>query len=451
MGKPTTIKRQITVFLVRTGLSMAAVIVFWFIVTQILAAIGVLIPPNYAETYIKYNTKNLMNVNEISESILPPGVSFGVYSYENRYLYGNMEKEERELASTVVTKRYSNLMGDNMYYLINREQDMCVIKYGYKPILLFGKFEFFHYNLLSMGFILSFCTISYLYELNRMTKQWFYCFHSIENLTETIRNKELELTCAKTNIKEFDQVIHSMQDMSRCLKDSLQNQWTMEQTRNQQIASLAHDVKIPLTIIKGNAELLKLADTEKERQEYTQSILMGESRIEHYIEHILKLSRLDQLSKFNKKEVSAGGWFCSLVRDAKGLAKVYDLNIEYSSPETEFNLYMDPAFLTSAMLNIIMNACEHSPEKSSVFLDGKVDGEFVLKIRDSGPGFSEEARKNATTLFYMEDKSRGNWNHYGIGMTMANQIIAAHRGTLTIFNTRDSHGCVTVRLPISIG
>lgn len=449
MGKPTTIKRQITVFLIRTGISMSAVILLWFTVTQILAAIGVLIPPNYAENYIKYNTKQLMNVSEISDSILPPGVSFGVFSYENQYLYGNMEKKEKELASVVVAKRYSNLQGNSMYYLINRKNDMCVIKYGFQPILVLGKFEFFHYNLLSLGFILCFCIISYLYELNRMTKRWFQCFRSIENLSEMIWNKELELTCAKTNIKEFDQVIHSMQDVGRCLKESLQNQWTMEQNKNQQIASLAHDVKIPLTIIKGNAELLKLADTEKERQEYTQSILIGESRIEHYIEHILKLSRLDQLSKFNKKEVSVVGWFCSLVRDAKGLAKVYDLSIEYSSPETEFNLYMDPVFLTSAMLNIIMNACEHSPEKSSVFLDGKEDGEFVLKIRDSGPGFSEEAIKHATTLFYMEDKSRGNWNHYGIGMTIANQIIAAHRGTLTIYNTRDSHGCVTVKLPIS--
>lgn len=449
MGKPTTIKRQITVFLFRTGISMAAVIVLWFIVTQTLTIIGVLIPPNYAENYIKYNTKQLMNVSEISDSILPPGVSYGVFSYENQYLYGNMEKGERELASTVVAKRYSNLKGDNMYYLINRKKDMCVIKYGYKPILVFGKFEFFQYNLLSLGFILCVCIILYLYELNRMTKQWFQCFRSIENLTETIRNKELELNCAKTNIKEFDQVIHSMQDMGRCLKESLQHQWSMEQTKNQQISSLAHDVKIPLTIIKGNAELLKLAETEEERQEYTQSILIGESRIEHYIEHILKLSRLDQLSKFNKKEISVGGWFCSLIRDAKGLAKVYNLTIEYSSPETEFNIYMDPVFLTSAMLNIIMNACEHSPENSSVFLDGKEDGEFVLKIRDSGPGFSEEAIKHATTLFYMEDKSRGNGNHYGIGMTMANHIIAAHRGTLTIYNTVESHGCVTVRLPIS--
>lgn len=445
--KPTTIKRQIFIFLIRTGIHIVGIIVLWFLLTEFLVITQVLIPSNYAEQYIKDNIDIIISAEEVSDSILPEGSAFSVFSYNNGYIYGNMQEEDREIAASVAASRYSRLTGHYMYYIINREKDMCIIKYSLEPVINLGSVYFFNYNLLTVVILLLCCTASLIIEINRITGRWLTCFKVIEDLTSVIRNKELDLECPRTYIKEFDQVIDSMHDMGTSLVQSLHRQWEMEQSRNQQIAALAHDVKIPLTIIKGNAQLMDLADNDQERSEYTRSILSGESRIEHYVDHILKLSHLQKASELKRQKINADTWLKPLLTEAGELAKVYEQSIIYSPSSEDATLFIDKELMSSALLNIIMNGCEHSPKLSDIFLDTKIEGNyFIITVKDSGPGFTEEAISQATTLFYMDDKSRGKLNHYGIGLTMADLIVVSHEGILTITNTEQHHGCVIIKI-----
>lgn len=447
--RPTTIKRQIVLFLIRTGIHIVGIIVLWFLLTEFLVRSQILIPSNYAEQYIKDNIDIIISAEQVSDAILPEGSTFSMFSYNNGYRYGNMQEEDRKVAASVAANRYSHLTGHYMYYIINRGKDMCIVKYSLEPVINLGGAYFFNYNLLTVIILLLCCTASLLIEINRITGRWLTCFKVIEDLTSVIRNKELEFECPRTYIKEFDQVIDSMHDMGTSLVQSLQRQWEMEQSRNQQIAALAHDVKIPLTIIKGNAQLMGLADNDQERSEYTRSILSGESRIEHYVDHILKLSHLQKSSELKRQKISADTWLKTLLTEAGELAKVYEQSIIYSPSLENTTLLIDKELMSSALLNIIMNGCEHSPRISNLFLDTKVDDNyFIITVKDSGPGFTEEAISHATTLFYMDDKSRGKLNHYGIGLTMADMIVISHGGILTIKNTEQHHGCVIVKIPL---
>ncbi len=447
--KPTTIKRQIFIFIIRTGICFLGIIVLWFLLTEFLIITQVLIPSNYAEQYIKDNIDTIISSEKVTDSILPEGSTFSMFSYNDDYIYGNMSDDDRALAASIAANRYSRLTGHYMYYIINREKDMCIIKYSLEPIIKLGSVYFFNYNLLSVVILFLCCTSSIIIEINRITRRWLTCFKVIEDLTSVIRNKELILECPRTYIKEFDQVIDSMHDMGKSLVQSLQHQWDIEQSRNQQIAALAHDVKIPLTIIKGNAQLMRLADNEQERLEYTKSILLGEERIEHYVDHILKLSHFEKKSELKRQKISAVTWMETLLTESFELAKVYEQSIIYSPSLEDTTLLIDKELMSSALLNIIMNACEYSPESSCIYIDTKVEGNFfIITVKDSGPGFTKEAMNHATTLFYMDDKSRGNLNHYGIGLTVADLIVTSHEGMLIIINTEEHHGCVIVKIPI---
>lgn len=449
MGKTTTIKRQITIYPVRMAINIVCIILLWFVITQILIICGFLIPANYAEQYIQDNFEAIMNTSELSSSILPDGSTFSVFSNTIDYLYGNMDEDDTEVAKSVAETRNSYLSGRFMYYAINRENEICVVKYSLAPILRIGKLSLSNYNFISVIVIIVFCAICFLYQLNRLTRRWISCFEVIQELTAKIKNRDLQLDAPQTFIREFDQVINSMQDMGNSLVQSLKRQWEIEQMRNQQIASLAHDVKIPLTIIKGNAELMRLAENYQERQEYTQSILLGESRIERYVENILKLSHLNESPELSVEQKSSSEWMALVLRDARELAKAYEQSVIYTEPDESAILELDMTLMASAMMNIIMNACEYSPRSSDIFLSATItDPHYIVKVQDSGPGFSEEALNNATALFFMEDKSRGNLSHYGIGLTMAERIVNLHNGKLTIQNTENHNGCISIHLPL---
>ena len=110
----------------------------------------------------------------------------------------------------------------------------------------------------------------------------------------------------------------------------------------------------------------------------------------------------------------------------------------------------DRSLLNRAFMNILSNAVEHTPSGSQLLLTARVeDDEFKFICLDSGPGFSLESLENATQLFYQEDKSRQSRNHSGLGLTIANDIIRLHYGSLSLANDNGTGGAkVTIILPL---
>ena len=110
----------------------------------------------------------------------------------------------------------------------------------------------------------------------------------------------------------------------------------------------------------------------------------------------------------------------------------------------------DKFLLNRAFMNIVSNAVEHTPSGSQLLLTARVeDDEFKFICLDSGPGFSLESLEKATQLFYQEDKSRQSRNHSGLGLTIANDIIRLHHGSLSLSNDNGTGGArVTIILPL---
>ncbi len=81
----------------------------------------------------------------------------------------------------------------------------------------------------------------------------------------------------------------SLSGMKEALKDSLTRQWDAQQQKKEQLAALTHDIKTPLTVIKGNAELLAETDLSAENWECTDAILANVGSMEQYLEHMRQL------------------------------------------------------------------------------------------------------------------------------------------------------------------
>ncbi|MFR2959961.1 MAG: ATP-binding protein, partial [Streptococcus salivarius] len=110
----------------------------------------------------------------------------------------------------------------------------------------------------------------------------------------------------------------------------------------------------------------------------------------------------------------------------------------------------DSSLLNRAFMNILSNAVEHTPSGSQLLLTARVEeDEFKFICLDFGPGFSLESLEKATQLFYQEDKSRQSRNHSGLGLTIANDIIRLHHGSLSLSNDNGTGGAkVTIILTL---
>ena len=238
--------------------------------------------------------------------------------------------------------------------------------------------------------------------------------------------------------------------MKQALKASLLSQWQLEKNRREQIAALAHDIKTPLAVVKGNAELLAGTTLPETQREYLNYIQKNSVRIEQYTRALIEINQSDQAAAARPVHISGSALCQRLKETALELAAIKNQTVHFFASAVPEKLYLDPVLLERACANVVSNALEYNPVSASV--DIRFVGEpggFSVQVIDRGEGFSEEGLVKAAQQFYRGDKSRHCADHYGIGLYMAHQIMQMHKGRLILANNRDTPGaCVTLWLPV---
>ncbi len=267
--------------------------------------------------------------------------------------------------------------------------------------------------------------------------------------TEKIKEQDLDFEIGNSPIKEFNDVLCSISDMKEELKKSLKEQWNLEKIKKEQISSLAHDIKTPLTIIKGNTELLKDSYLNNEQKEYIGFIEKNSIQIEKYIKLLIDMSKgklefLEKLQKTNTKE-----FLYDIYNQLIALAGPKELHINFQQKDIPENIIINKEAMHRAIINIISNAVDYSPCNSNLYfyVEGKSDS-VEFSVIDSGKGFSNEDLKAAKKQFYMGDSSRTSKTHWGMGLYIADSIVKQHNGILTIENLHQGGGKVIIKIPL---
>ena len=100
-------------------------------------------------------------------------------------------------------------------------------------------------------------------------------------------------------------------------------------------------------------------------------------------------------------------------------------------------------------MNIAANAVDYTPERGEIRVDVLcTDNALSIAVSDSGSGFSQEALKKATQLFYTEDKSRHSAGHHGMGLTFAHHVVHLHHGELILENKKSGGARAEIRIPL---
>ena len=246
------------------------------------------------------------------------------------------------------------------------------------------------------------------------------------------------------HLREFSATLQAMQTMGRELTDSLQSQWRMEQQRAEQIAALTHDLKTPLSIIQGNADLLAEDALSADQQTQVEAILRGTDRAQQYLAAL----RTACAPPATGETFSSHTLVSELAETARALCAPAGVQLILNE-QWQGTLCAAQCDLLRAAENLLDNAVRYTPRGGTVtLLVTKEKQDFILRVTDTGPGFTPEALAKAGEMLYT-DAARSDAAHQGLGLYFARKVAQSHGGVLVLSNLPAAHGaCAELRLPI---
>ena len=256
-----------------------------------------------------------------------------------------------------------------------------------------------------------------------------------------IKDQNLEYETSCSGIKEFDDCLSAIDDMRDALRESLEKQWKTEQEKKQQMSALAHDIKTPLTIVRGNAELLSETELTTEQKKNITYVLNGTTQIQSYVKQLIDVTKSWNCSDVTYTTVRLEDFFADIKEQALGLVEIYHQKIDWKAEQSDKKVTIAYDPMLRAVMNVIQNAVEHTKENGIIYIDAKEqDDRLTFIVEDSGSGFTKEALLHGTEQFFMDDTSRNGKAHYGIGLFFAKTVAEKYGGGIKLSNSENTGG-----------
>ena len=210
----------------------------------------------------------------------------------------------------------------------------------------------------------------------------------------------------------------------------------VETMRKDFVANVSHELKTPITSIKGFAETLLdgAAEEPEVRTQFLNIIFEESKRIEHLIEDLLVLSKLEKdESAINVEHIEVDYMLDDIlpVVEQQALQKNIDMKVEMDQNVT---LEADEEKIKQILFNLVTNAISYTPEKGSVSIKIKEEEHDVCFIvQDTGIGISEQDLPRIFERFYRVDKDRSReTGGTGLGLAIVKHIVEAHQGKIDV-------------------
>lgn len=260
-------------------------------------------------------------------------------------------------------------------------------------------------------------------------------------VSEKIGAQELKFTIPHAGIREYDRALDAMEHMRKALYNSLSTQWAGQQKREAEITALAHDLKTPLTLVGGNAELLLEEELPESSRKMVKTIMTSNDRAKQYVASLLETAA-GEVEPF--ENISLPAMFEELCRRTKTIAEAKMVYLQTQNG-LEGTAGIQKEHLLRALGNVVLNAIEHTPAGKNVYLESSMaDGGWQVVVRDEGPGFHKAALHHATERLWRGDAARSADGHNGLGLWITAEVVKTHAGQLELHNC-DTGGVVTIK------
>lgn len=276
-----------------------------------------------------------------------------------------------------------------------------------------------------------------------------------KEVVEVVRNEKGEDTTfysykGRTYRLEATTLLSSgVQSGTSVLIYDITRQLDMETRRREFSANVSHELKSPLHIICGSAELLKSGVVKREDEERFVNQIYNEShRMKTLIEDIIRLSKIEESSgEIAKESVDTYEVARTVRENLSQLAEEKNIMITVCGDHTR--IYANVSMIYSAIYNLVDNAIKYSDTEGMVDITTDEDGTYsYIRVSDTGIGIPEEYQDRIFTRFFRVDKSRSKANGgSGLGLAIVKHACQANSGTITVESKPGEGTTFTLRFP----
>ena len=269
---------------------------------------------------------------------------------------------------------------------------------------------------------------------------------SLKSGVEHIARRDLDFQLTYASADELGRLCQAFSQMQEEICASNRQMWAMLQERRALTASISHDLRTPLTVLKGYLDYLDKAGrqgklTDQGRQSTISHMEEALRRLERYVDCVKDIQRVEEL-EIKREPVQLDSYISGIAKDFSLLAEKRGRALEIGKLTRTKEIQVDRDMLSRVLENLFDNALRFSVNRI-YFSVAETPEQIIFALEDDGRGFSREELKGATAFFYSSSKEQGN---FGIGLSLSKILCQKLGGDLVLSNGQGGGARAMVQL-----
>ena len=346
---------------------------------------------------------------------------------------------------------YSDI--SNNYTINNDEGKVLVfnsssIEYSFSDNRIIKLCSFISSASIPVFFGIGIILAAFLFYKNKLKKP----LELLNDASKKISETNLDFHIIYDSKDEMGQLCNSFETMRKSLEENNLEMWRAMEERKRLNAAFSHDLRTPLTVLKGYLDFLEqyLPENKISKEKMLSTFdKMSSSidRLENYTYQMSEIQRLEDIQVDFK-----GVDYKDLINQLKSSSDLLILNTNLklnfkSELIDDKNLLIDSTIIMRVYENIISNSIRFA--KSMIDVNIYIQNPYlIIQIEDDGKGFSDEDLKNALNSYY-KNNSDNDKSHFGLGLYISNILIKKHNGLIKLSNSKDNGAKVNIKFLIN--
>ena len=263
----------------------------------------------------------------------------------------------------------------------------------------------------------------------------------VSQATKKIAKGDYEVYLPSLGKDEISSLISNFNSMAQTLKAN-------EYLHKDFIRNFSHEIKTPISSIKGYAELIEASESNPENKEYLRIIIDESSRLSRLSQSMLQLSQIDSAKIIKRDEPY------KVAEQIRNIIQLHQQDWEHKN--LEFNLQLDEIYcslnkdwLHQLWQNLITNAIRFSKQDGVIDITlNEIENELIFKITDHGLGIADQDKESIFKLFFVADRSRSSQSS-GLGLSICKTIVDKLEGNISFESEESFFTTFTVSFPIN--
>ena len=251
----------------------------------------------------------------------------------------------------------------------------------------------------------------------------------LRTASEKISKNDLDFSVKYDSKDELGQLCTSFEIMRATLAGNFAEMWRQVEERKQLNAAFAHDLRTPLTVLKGYNEMLQVSE-EIQTREIAATMGKHLARMENYVGSMSQLRRMEDTQP-EYKLISLRPFLSALYESANMVCARNGKSVLLENEVSDSQLSLDSSFVSQVCNNLISNAARYAQTTVTLSFALK-NGGLLLSVSDDGKGFDKNILHKVTAPYFTEETDRS--EHFGLGLYICKLLCEHHGGRLEIEN-----------------